>query len=468
MVAGDLMKHTSILTIGIVFLLLGCIAQEGEEIKEALIEPDIPEGDILAVINKWNHEIVESSDPRFLPSWMLASLMDPVVSDIVENLHTDPENLEKSVEILRLWTQENEAHTQGLPVFAYTPGNDPWGTVPNPWGYKIPTYKKLLPSEMKAMSIFSGKITGKCMTLANLNACLFRFMGADPDNVVVVRTKTHGVGLVKFGGRVYLINNNSIIEINGSIREEIVSRTFSGLWTESFSVSKEFILNEDVLDSQDTLLDAIWRVNWGTDPPPRTVLLPGKIQRTDVLSAVFGEFNAANRLAVLTKYAYQSLHVGKPELYLKASVRSPRAIELAERLGSADEIIEWIKKNVGTGSIFEEYQERVMLADQVIVFKTGGLKDQAVLAFTLLKLKGYDPVVTVTTDTVYVEFDGRMYDVKDWNVVDSVTGTVELVLHLKPKEKSFLLGTVMCAFQEIPGKFVWIYVTYNYVTYNYS
>ena len=169
-----------------------------------------------------------------------------------------------------------------------------------------------------------------------------------------------------------------------------------------------------------------------------------------------------------TKYAYQSLHVEKPELYLRASLRSPRAIELAERLGSADEIIEWIKKNVGTGSIFEEYQERVMLADQVIVFKTGGLKDQAILAFTLLKLKGYDPVVTVTTDTVYVEFDGRMYDVKDWNVVDSVTGTVELVLHLKPKEKSFLLGTVMCAFQEIPGKFVWIYVTYNYVTYNYS
>jgi len=182
---------------------------------------------------------------------------------------------------------------------------------------------------------------------------------------------------------------------------------------------------------------------------------------------------------VYTKYAYQSLHVEKPELYLRASLRSPRAIELAERLGSADEIIEWIKKNVGeiiewikknvgTGSIFEEYQERVMLADQVIVFKTGGLKDQAILAFTLLKLKGYDPVVTVTTDTVYVEFDGRMYDVKDWNVVDSVTGTVELVLHLKPKEKSFLLGTVMCAFQEIPGKFVWIYVTYNYVTYNYS
>jgi hypothetical protein len=426
-----------IITVGIVFLLMGCIAQQSEKV---LIEPDIPEQDILVVINKWNYELVESYNTRYLPSYMLASLMDPVVYDIVKDLNTTGTNAQ--ITALQEWAQKTLAHTQSLSAFSHTPGNDPWGTVLSPWGSQRPVYKKLLPSEMKAMSMYSGKITGKCMTLASLNACLFRVLGAEPGNALVIKTKTHGLGLAKYGGKIYLTDNNTIKEVDDSTRQWLTSRTFLGLWTEETFTYKSFIINDDVLDSPDTLLDAIWKVNWDTKPP-RAVLLPHTLQREQVLSTIF-EASESDKLAALAKYAYQSMHVKHPEFYLRASVRAPRAIELAGQLQSVEEIIDWIKKNVSTKSIFED--ERIMLADQVIVFKTGGLKDQAVLGFTLLNLKGYNPVITITTESTYIECDGRMYDVNTWDTVDEVTGTVELVLHLNPQKGiSMGLGIAIAA-----------------------
>ncbi len=422
------MNCTRILALGIVFFLLGCIVQEGNDFEEAVsLECDISEGDIITVINKWNHELVESFDSDYSTSWMLACLIDPVVYDIIEELHLEGKDPSQSAEALRQWALRNEAHTQGLHRFSNAPGKDPWGAVLTSYGTERPIYKKLLPSEMKAMSIFSGKITGKCMTLATLNVCLFRLIGTEPDNAVVIRTQNHGVGLVKFGNSVYFINNIDIREVDYTAREWITSQTFAGLWTESISISREFTITDEVLNSQDSLLDAIWKANWGKEPPPHASLFPDEIQRDVALSAIFGRSNATNGLAVLTKYAYQSLYVKKPELYLRASLRAPKAKELAGRLDSADDIINWIKTNVTQGSIFED-EERIMVADQVIVFKTGGIKDQAVLAFTLLKLKGYQPVITITTESAYIEYDGRIYDACTWDTVDSVQGTVTLVL----------------------------------------
>ena len=429
------MKVTTIVALGIVFFLLGCIVQEGTDFEDAVpLEPDIPEGDIIIVINKWNHELVEYFDSDYLTSWMLASLIDPVVYDIIDELHVEGKDPSQLAEDLRQWALQNEVHTQGLSRFSYAPGNDPWGATLTSAGTKRPTYKKLLPSEMKAMSIFSGKITGKCMTLANLNVCLFRLMGAEPDNAVVIRTENHGVGLVKFGGSMYFINNTDIRKIDHTAREWITSQTFAGLWTESISINRGFTVTDEVLDSQDSLLCAIWKANWGKEPPPHASLMPDEIERESALSAIFGKSNATNGLAVLTKYAYQSLYVKKPELYVRASLRAPQAKELAGRLDSANDIITWITTNVTQGSIFEDEENRIMVADQVIVFKTGGPKDQAVLACTLLTLKGYHPVMTITTESAYIEYEGKIYDAQTWDTVDSVQGTVTLVVDLNPEE----------------------------------
>ena len=118
----------------------------------------------------------------------------------------------------------------------------------------------------------------------------------------------------------------------------------------------------EVLDSQDSLLNAIWKANWGIEKEC-TALLPDKIERDEVVQIIFGPSDSQNELVILTKYAYQSLYVGRPELYLKASLRAPRVCELSRKFNSADDVIEWIQNNIGTDSIFKDYPERIMLAD---------------------------------------------------------------------------------------------------------
>jgi hypothetical protein len=239
----------------------------------------------------------------------------------------------------------------------------------------------------------------------------------------------------------YFINNTDIRKIDHTAREWITSQTFAGLWTESISIKREFTVTDEILNSQDSLLCAIWKTNWGKEPPPHASLMPDKIERESALSAIFGKSNATNGLAVLTKYAYQSLYVKNPELYVRASLRAPQAKELTGRLDSADDIITWITTNVTQGSIFGDEENRIMVADQVIVFKTGGPKDQAVLACTLLTLKGYHPVMTITTESAYLQYEGKIYDAQTWDTVDSVQGTVTLVVDLNPEELLFIIGT---------------------------
>ncbi len=435
---------------GIILLLAGCIAQEREqyytfptyysgceiqliaEFKEAaLLEPDISEDDILAVINKFHRELSTSPDLHLLPPVVIAFLLDPVTYDIYEELQINPSDpSDTAVHALQAYAQDHMVHTQQLPVFAHTPGHDPWGTVLISGYRRAPVYKYVLPSEMRAMSMFSGKITGKCSSLAMLNGSLFRLMGAKGGDVLLVRVEGHTFGLAKYRGTLYEFNNTVILPVsNPLMRSRFTSRRFLGVYNEWFSADTNLTISDEVLDSQDSLVDALWHVYWESEPPSE-LHLSDTIQRHDIVSLVFGESNVSCPQVTLAKYAYQSLYVKNPELYLKASLRSPRAVELSTHLESINEIIDWIQTNVATGSIFEDHHERIMLADQVIVFKTGGLKDQAVLAFTLLTLRGYTPVITITADTAYIEVENRIYDVKDWSIVDSVTGTAELILRL--------------------------------------
>jgi hypothetical protein len=120
-----------------------------------------------------------------------------------------------------------------------------------------------------------------------------------------------------------------------------------------------------------------------------------------------------------------------PEMYLKASLRSSRPKELALTLKNENAIFSWIKSNIRPGSIFIDAPERIMTAEQVIVFKKGGFKDQAVLAFTLLKHNGFKPIIKITRDNAYITFEnGKIFQAGDWEPVNSIDGQVEMQLSL--------------------------------------
>lgn len=384
---------------------------------------DIPKGDVLTVINKWHFELYRSKMKLF-PILIKACMIDEVTHDIINDLNLSSLDDEKDIEKINSWTLDNMAHTQTLPDFKEEPGRDPWGAVNG-----RPIYKKLLPSEMKAMSIYSGKITGKCGTLANLNYSIFRLLGINSDNIVNLRIDGHTFGLAKLNDKIIVLNNNKIKLLDDSLRSWVKEKTYYGFYNDAISVYKEMIINDDILDAEDDLLDAICKVNNIEIEKEGADFLGDKSDRDKIISATFSD-NQSTSL-ILTKYAYQSLYVKKPELYLEASLRAPKAIELANKLVTVEDIFAWIKNNISYGSIFQDYKERIMLADQVIVLKTGGLKDQALLAYTLLKLKGHEPEIKITKDNIYIDLGSKIYNVESWQEVGSITDNVELIWKIK-------------------------------------
>lgn len=394
--------------------------------KSALSESiRISEKDKLAVINKWSGELYP-----YFGSFMLASVLDPLTYKVADGIKGNSSSSEKVANSISLWALNSLVHTQTLDVFKNLPGRDPWGAV----NIFEPAYKKVLPSEMLAKSVYTGKISGKCCSLAALNTGLFAAVGSNPEDILILRYNSHNIGIVKYDGRLFVLNNQHIDPINQKIKEYILAQKYKGFFSYSISVQKNFRLNEEFFSTGSDLLEAVTRLTGTYNQLPEKKLFAEKEMqnREGLFNLVFKSTSNEEHLRIFTlaRYAYQSLYVNNPELYLKASVRAPVTKALAKKLHSEEDIMNWIKNNISCSPIFEGYEERLMLADQVIVFKKGCPKDQAVLAWSLLRLNGFKPVIKITKEAAYIEVNSRLYQANTWEIVDAIKEKVELELKL--------------------------------------
>ncbi len=402
------------------------ISLKDEFLNSALAESTmLSESEKLAVINKWSKEL-----RPYFGSFMLASAMDSLPYKTGEGILKNSEGAEKTADSIGLWAINRLQHTQNFDFFKGFPGKDPWGSL----NLFEPLYKKVLPSEMLAKSAYTGKVTGKCCSLAALNTSIFAVAGADPEDIIILRFDSHEIGLIKYGGVLYVSNNEHIDPMNTTIMNYLLKQNYKGFFSYSLSVMQNFKLVEAIFNSKTTLVQALASLTGTSDRLLAEKLLAADVmQNRETLHArIFGSTDdeAQNRLFTLARYAYQSLYVKEPELYLKASVRAPVTKALADKLRSEKDIISWIENNITDAPLFDDYAERLMLADQVVVFKKGSPKDQAVLAYSLLWLNSLKSVIKITDKTAYVEVGQRVYDAKTWNTVDSPEGIVLLELKI--------------------------------------
>lgn len=371
-----------------------------------------------------------------LHGYMLSFLMDPLCQSIAAEMRAGTSSPDEIARNIIKWAPQNLLHAQTLAVFRDQPGKDPWGQVGN-W----PLYKHVIPAEMLAKSMFTGKLTGKCDSIAVIGVSLFVLNGAELDDAVVLRLSGHDVGLVNFGGKMYLVNNQKISEVGPTEKNWLKSQNFIGFFNYSGSFLRNFgagrtsySINDTFFNSGDHLLDRLLVL---TDT--KSMLEADKrisFSRVEdpalLVDAIMGKASndEAAKTYTLARYAYQSIYVKHPEIYLKASMKAPKTIELAGALKSKAAVFRWIKENVEEGSIFEDSSQRFMTADEVILFRKGNLKDQAILAFSLLKLNGYKPVILITREHAYIQVDGKTYDASNWSVVEKVTGEVALRMSL--------------------------------------
>jgi hypothetical protein len=365
--------------------------------------------------------------PHF-DAYMLSFLIEPFVPRIVAEVHLGAADESEVARNIATWAASDLVHTQTVSTFRDQCGHDPWGGTPSGKDCS-PFYKKANASEMLAKSMYTGKLTGKCEALPSLVASVFALSGAPWEDVVILRLKSHNLGLVRFGGQIYLINNTVVSAVDEATKRSLLANTYYGFGSYSVVVYGElanqgwsFALDETVFSADHSLLENLLlltgtRDQWAKDAAAELGTPEGGRIDSD---RVFG-FNP------LATYAYQNLGVSDPEIYLKASAQAPRARELASELKDDADVARWIRDNVVYGSIFEESTRRIMTAEDVIVFRRGSWKDQAVLASVLLKRMGYSPEMFVTADNAFVALgDGTVYEAKGWQEVPGVSGTVLL------------------------------------------
>jgi len=394
--------------------------------------------DAVACIKRWHGEIY----PNYLQrssALMMSFLLDPVTTDITGSLkkvlHTCASTDEK-ISAINRWTIENMAYTQVDPMFSELPGKDPWGTFPNSMQ---PVFKKLIPAEMKAMKFHTGKISGKCFTLVNLVLSGFIQLGVDPNDMLVLIKKSgqgrHAMALVKYEDELLLVNFMMVDKLSKHIQQDFGTYEIMGIYNALFSTSTALeITHTDlkIISAQslskplsESVVDYFY-----LEGDANEFAFLNDLQFTDRNALYQNIFNRSEYHPVfeLTKYAYQSLKVEHPEYYLDASLLSSLPKELAQSFRTADEVFSWLKLHIRYGSIYEDSEERLMTADQVLVFQQGSYKDQAVLACTLLRHFGVVAQIKITEDNAYIYFMDKLYDIKNAGIVESPVGKVILEL----------------------------------------
>lgn len=313
----------------------------------------------------------------------------------------------------RQWISGNLVHTQLHEAFNGFPGRDPWGR-----DKLLPVYKKLLPSEMAAMNIHLDKPGGKCTSLASYFLAAMRKNGVPAGDVILLRTKGHTIGLARCNDTIYLADNTKIMRIWYHSLFDLTRYLFVGAFNENAYCKTEFLIDDRILNSpKGTLQEDLGRY-YG--------LQYHKVSRLNSDEDMHS-YPCYDYDCLAQRYAYQSLAVVNPGLYLKASVEGPHVRRLARQVKNTEQAVEWIRNHIANGSIFQDHESRIMIADQVIVFRKGDAKDRALLLASIMRLKGCKVSVILCTRNAYVKIEDELIDVCSWEQAAAPLDTILVV-----------------------------------------
>jgi tetratricopeptide (TPR) repeat protein len=422
-------------------------------------ETDLEESDILSCIQKWHGQVYDGETDISTP-YMLAILLDPVIDKMVQAVKDTMATASSTagrVEAMNAWLLKYMVHTQMHPRFKGYPGNDPWGLN---YLFDSPTFKKLLPSEMAAMKLHTGKISGKCITLANLVTSLFVRMGVNEQDIVhlIMQMKNyrHGGALVRYEDEILLVNNNTVqvFRIPPGPEQQIpviAAYTHRFFRDVSFSITMDRI-DSDALRQEGKLFETFaGQMGIPEVVDNDAVPLPCDLNDPEDLKRAVFESTRRTRDLDLARYAYQSLYVKHPGYYLTASAQMSGPCQLSKNLKDSDAVFSWIQDHIRNGSIFPDGQERLMTADQVLVFQQGSAKDKAVLAYALLCHLGHDPEILLTAGGAYIRDGKRLIDASSGKDAGSVKGRV--LFQLTAEERFPGLGEARrAAFKQAAGR----------------
>ncbi len=362
-----------------------------------------------------NHDYL-MGNYRLLALYMRAGLLDLMSNGYLLNRiedfrHQFPAGLQR-------WASHALIDTRVSSQFAGRSEGDPWGSVKG-----APTRKELLPSEMWGLSVYTGRITGKPLSLVNFLLSVVRIYGASAHNVFMLEDGSRPIGLFYTYPGLYLIESTSIYRLDRGDEPRLQS-TFFGFANDRYYYSGIFDLNSTEYSIDLSLLDQIKQ---------ESGIRPFKLDSPYVVDYITHR-DLPLRFGTIENpelaYALHSLMVPDRGLYMEVSADGPLVQSLSQRMDSTSQILDWMKTNLRLGSIYYNYKERFMIADQVLVYRFGTRKDQALLLASYLLNKGINPSILITADDAYVRAGSSIYRLSTYSNTESVGDSVILEISL--------------------------------------
>lgn len=361
-------KVCLIITVSVVSLLISCK-------KESL------PSDEEILVNKWHYDLL-GDDFHCFAILVKASMLDPATQELDSLVVKSNDSLLFEISHVLRWKIKP---VQTIELFKNMPGRIPWGATDKP------VYRKSLPSEMKAFEKLAGKYAGDCSSISNLSAALCRINGVSEDDIFIIRTKEHSVGLVKYNSDLYMFDNTwveklSAIEIFLLNRYKVV-----GFYNDRYYGKKHVWLTKKGLTGSGTLKERI-ESRYGV--------------KFNDINAVYTPQN----IEYLTQVALQEKTTDITDI-ISASLKGPLFRQICTDYPTPDDIIRWMNDNIDSKPLFS--YDSFMTPDQVIVFKTACNTDKAVFLWCYCRYKGIPCEVFKSQGACCLITGGRIFIIQD-------------------------------------------------------
>lgn len=268
--------------------------------------------------------------------------------------------------------------------------------------------------ELMETNVQNGKLTCSCSSYMSYLHSAFRLGGFKCDDVLQIRLKTQDILILYIKDMPFLIDTERMVPVTERVlfhyTKASVIYTDEWVWTEEGLTNLSIERRKKIQQRMEMIhfLQFPFYVNSEINAPSQAVplnLCPVSFDfmkyHRALLTLSFQNYCLQpNSIDAWTLYAYQTLLVKKPEVYMNWSIQSKLVRQRVSELQTKKDIIDTLAK-INDNSIFIE-PHRIMTVDQVLKAGCGNHVSKALLAAVFFKaLMGCEAAVLLTVKKSY-------------------------------------------------------------------
>jgi hypothetical protein len=218
---------------------------------------------------------------------------------------------------------------------------------------------------MKAATKLVNWYAGDCSSISHLATALCRINGIPEDDIFIMRTMEHSVGLVQYNSELYLFDNTWVEKIDAVDLLMLNRYKVTGFYNDRYYSKKHVFITKKGISGNGTLKEKL-ELRYG-------------IKFHDIYS-----YDPNQSIEYLTSIALQEKSTDIVDI-INASLKGPLFKQICTDKSKIDDMVDWINLNIDSKPLFS--YDAFMTPDQVIVFKTAGTLDKALFIWCYCRIK---------------------------------------------------------------------------------